>query len=111
MKKLLLILGAILLLLVAGVLLAPSLVPTETIKNQLTARVEAATGRRLAVDGALDLAVLPSLAVEMGDVRFANAPGSDREDMVALKELKVQLKLLPLLTGAVEVDQFVLVEP
>ena len=85
--------------------------PTETIKSQLTAQVESATGRKLAVDGALDLSVLPSLGVDMGDVRFANVEGSDVADMVSLKELKVELKVLPLLTGAVEIDEFVLVEP
>ncbi len=111
MKKFFLVLGILLVLLVGAVIAAPFLVPTETIKSQLTAQVEAATGRKLTVDGALDLSVLPSLGVDMGDVRFANAPGSDVADMVALKELKVELKVLPLLSGAVEVDQFVLVEP
>ena len=111
MKKFFLVLGILLVLLVGAVVAAPFLVPTETIKSQLTAQVEAATGRKLTVDGALDLSVLPSLGVDMGDVHFANAPGSDVADMVSLKELKVELKVLPLLTGAVEIDQFVLVEP
>ena len=111
MKKFFLVLGILLVLLVGAVVAAPFLVPTETIKSQLTAQVEAATGRKLTVDGALDISVLPSLGVDMGDVHFANAPGSDVADMVSLKELKVELKVLPLLTGAVEIDQFVLVEP
>lgn len=111
MKKFFLVLGILVVLLIGAVAAAPFLVPTETIKSQLTAQVEAATGRELAVDGALDLSVFPSIAVDMGDVRFANAPGSEVADMVSLKQLKVELKALPLLTGAVEVDQFVLVEP
>ena len=111
MKKFFLVLGILLVLLVGAVIAAPFLVPTETIKSQLTAQVEAATGRKLTVDGALDLSVLPSLGVDMGDVHFANAPGSDVANMVTLEELKVELKVLPLLTGGVEIDQFVLVEP
>ncbi|MEM9625624.1 MAG: AsmA family protein [Pseudomonadota bacterium] len=111
MKKFFLVLGALLVLLVGAVVAAPFLVPTETIKSQLTAQVEAATGRKLTVDGALDLSVLPTLGVDMGDVRFANIEGSDVADMVSLKELKVELKVLPLLTGGVEIDQFVLVDP
>ncbi|MEM9441142.1 MAG: AsmA family protein [Pseudomonadota bacterium] len=111
MKKLFLVLGVLLVLLVGAVVAAPFLVPAETIKSQLTAQVEAATGRQLTVDGELDLSVLPNLAVAMGDVHFANAEGSDVADMVSLRELKVQLKVLPLLTGAVEIDQFVLLEP
>jgi AsmA protein len=111
MKKLFLVLGILLVLLVGAVVAAPFLVPTETIKSQLTAQVEAATGRKLTVDGDLDLSVLPNLAVRMGDVHFANAEGSEVADMVSLSELKVQLQVLPLITGAVEIDQFVLVEP
>ncbi|MGI9500529.1 MAG: AsmA family protein [Geminicoccaceae bacterium] len=111
MKKFFLVLGILVVLLIGAVVAAPFLVPTETIKSQLTAQVESATGRKLAVDGDLDLSLLPSLAVDMADVRFANAPGSEVADMVSLKALKVELKALPLLTGAVEIDQFVLVEP
>lgn len=111
MKKVFIALALLLVLLVGAIVAAPFLVPTETIKSQLTAQVESATGRKLTVDGDLDLSVLPSLAVDMGDVHFANAPGSEVADMVALKELKIELKVLPLLSGAVEVAQFVLVEP
>ena len=111
MKKLFLVLGILVVLLVGAVVAAPFLVPTETIKSQLTAQVEAVTGRKLTVDGDLDLSVLPNIAVGMDDVHFANAPGSEVADMVSLKALKVELKALPLLTGAVEVGQFVLVEP
>ncbi|MDH3659794.1 MAG: AsmA family protein [Alphaproteobacteria bacterium] len=111
MKKFFLVLGVLVVLLVGAVIAAPLLVPTETIKSQLTAQVEAATGRKLTVDGDLDLSVLPNLGVDMGDVHFANAPGSEVADMVSLKSLKVELKALPLLTGSVEIDRFVLVEP
>jgi len=111
MKKFFIAFGILLVLLVGALVAVPFLVPTETIKSQLTAQVEAATGRKLTVDGELDLSVLPNVAVDMDDVHFANAPGSEVADMVTLKELKVELKVLPLLSGAVEVAQFVLVEP
>ncbi|MGI9493040.1 MAG: AsmA family protein, partial [Geminicoccaceae bacterium] len=111
MKKLFLFIGALVILVVAVVIAAPFLIPTETIKSQLTAQVEAATGRKLAVDGDLDLSLIPNVAVQMSDVHFANAPGSDVQDMVSLDELKVVLKAMPLLSGAVEVSEFVLIEP
>ena len=111
MKKLFLVLGILVVLLVGAVVAVPFVVPTETIKSQLAAQVESATGRELTVDGDLDLSVLPNLTVDMSDVHFANAPRSEVADMVSLKALKVELKALPLLTGAVEIDRFVLVEP
>ncbi len=111
MKKLFLILGTLVVLIVAAVIAAPFLVPTETIKSQLTAQVESATGRKLTVDGDLDLSLIPNVAVQMSDVHFANVPGSDVADMVSLDELRVVLKVMPLLSGAVEVSEFVLIEP
>jgi len=111
MKKLFLVLGVLLVLVVGAVVAAPFLIPTDTIKSQLAAQVEGATGRKLSVDGDLNLSVLPNLAVSMADVRFANAEGSDVADMATLKSLNVNLKILPLLTGSVEVDEFVLIEP
>ena len=111
MKKLFLILGALVVLMVAAVIAAPFLIPTETIKSQLAAQVESATGRKLTVDGDLDLSLIPNVAVQMSDVHFANAPGSDVSDMVSLDELKVVLQVMPLLSGAVEVSEFVLIEP
>ena len=111
MKKLFLILGALVILIVAAVIAAPFLIPTETIKSQLTAQVEKATGRKLGVDGDLDVSLIPNVGVEMSDVHFANVPGSDVADMVSLDELRVVLKVMPLLTGAVEVSEFVLIEP
>ena len=111
MKKLFLVLGILVVLIAGAVIAAPFLVPTETIKSQLTAQVENATGRKLTVDGDLNLSLLPNVAVEMNDVHFANAPGSEVADMASLDALKVVLKVMPLFSGSVEVSQFVLVEP
>ena len=42
---------------------------------------------------------------------LANVPGAHDPDMMRLKKLEVQLRLLPLLHGAVELGRFVLNEP
>ncbi len=111
MKKFFLLLAILVILVVGAIVAVPFLVPTETIKSELTAQVESATGRKLTVDGDLSLSVIPNVAVEMSDVHFANAPGSDVADMVSLDKLKMGLKILPLLSGAVEVSEFVLLKP
>jgi len=111
MKKLLLILGVFVLVVVGAIVAIPYLIPSETIKSQLTTQVESATGRKLSIDGDLNLSILPNVAVKLGDVHFANRPGSDVEDMVSLDEVRVVLKVLPLLSGTVEVSEFVLIEP
>ena len=111
MKKFLLILLALVVVLIAAVVAVPFLLPMDTYKQQIEAQVERATGRKLAIDGPLDISLLPRLAVTAEDVRFANVAGSPRPDMVRLKGLEAELKIWPLLRGSVEVDRFVLVEP
>ena len=111
MKKFLLIVLGLVVVLVGVALVLPFVIPTETYKQQLTAQVERATGRQLSIQGPLQVSLLPSVALKAENVRFANAPGAAEPDMVKLKALEVELKVLPLLHGAVEVARFVLVEP
>jgi AsmA protein len=111
MKKLLLVLLCLIVVVVAAALIVPFVLPTETYKQQIEAQVERMTGRTLAIDGPLQISLLPTAAVNVEDVRFANVEGAAPPDMVRLKGLQAELKIWPLLRGTVEVDRFVLVEP
>ena len=111
MKKLLLIVLGLVVVVIGVALALPFVLPTETYKQQLIAQVERATGRTLTIAGPLEFSLLPKLALEAEQVRFANLPGAAEADMASLDELQVELKLWPLLRGAVEVDRFVLVRP
>ena len=111
MKKFLLVLLALIVVLIVAALAVPFLLPTEAYKQQIEAQVERATGRALAIDGPLDVSLLPTVAVTAENVRFANVEGSARPEMVRLKGLQAELRIWPLLRGSVEVDRFVLIEP
>jgi AsmA protein len=110
-KKLLLVLLGLIVVVIAAAVAVPFLLPTDTYKRQIEAQAERVTGRKLVVAGPLDISLLPTVAVTAEDVRFANVEGGVAPDMVALKSLQAELKIWPLLTGTVEVDRFVLVEP
>ena len=111
MKKFLLIVLGLVVVVIGAAVALPFVLPTETYKQQLIAQVERATGRTLIIAGPLEFSILPQLALEAEQVRFANLPGAAEADMASLDELQVELKLWPLLRGAVEVDRFVLVRP
>ena len=111
MKKLLVVMAALAVLLIAAVVVVPTLVPLDTYKEQAVRQVRAATGRDLRIGGEIKLSLFPSLAVEVNDVAFANASWASTPDMAKLSRLEVSLKILPLLSGEVEVDRFVLVDP
>ena len=111
MKKVLIGIGVLLGLTIVAAIAAPFFIPVDTIRDQIVAQTEKVTGRALRIDGPVKLSLLPSIAVEVNKVAFANAPGAASPDMVSLSRMQVRLKLLPLLSGEIAVDQFVLIEP
>jgi AsmA protein len=111
MKKLLIALGALVLLIVAAAIIVPFVVPVDTYKNKVIVLVKAATGRDFRIDGPVKFSLLPVLGLEANDVAFANAAGAKSPDMARLKQLQIQLALFPLLHGSVEIARFVLVQP
>lgn len=108
MRKLAVAILAVIILAVATVVILPSLVPTDRIRDMVVAQVKASTGRDLVIRG--KVSVLPSLAVEVADIALSSPPGFST-DLVRLGALRVHLRLLPLLSGRVEVASFVLVDP
>ena len=111
MKKLLIGIAVIVVLLVAAALAAPFFIPVDTYKGQLIAAVKQATGRDLTINGKVSLSIIPSLAVEAHDVAFSNPPGAASKNMATLSALELRLKLLPLLSRRVVLDELVLVDP
>lgn len=111
MKKLLIAVAVVLVLLIGAVVALPSLVPADKIKDEVVAQVKAATGRDLTIAGKVSVSAFPSLGVEVSNVALSNPAGFSTKDLVRLGALDVKLKLMPLLSGKVEVDSFVLVDP
>jgi uncharacterized protein involved in outer membrane biogenesis len=67
------------------------------LKPLVARMVEDATGRKLSLDGEINLEIglLPALVVT--DVTFANAAWGSRPQMVKIEKIEVQVRLLPLL--------------
>ena len=111
MKKLLIGLAVLVVLVIVAVIAAPALIPVDTYKQQIAQAARDATGRELRIGGDLSVSIVPRLEVEVEDVAFANAPGAATPQMATLKAMRVQLEVLPLISGEVQVNRFVLVEP
>ncbi len=111
LRKISLGVSILVMLLVVAAFVVPMLIPKDWLREQIKAEAKKATGRDLIIGSDLSLQLLPSVMVNMNDVRFANVEGGSRPNMVNLKELRMHLALLPLLSSEVEVREFVLVEP
>lgn len=83
----------------------------NSLKPKIAGAVKDATGRELILAGDIDLDIglFPSLVFE--DVRFQNAPWGSRPDLAKIRRFEVQVALLPLITGNIEVKRLILIEP
>ena len=98
-------------LVVAALFLVPSFLDWEGFKPEITERVEAITGRTLAIDGPLKVSILPTPTIEATDLRLANVPGAANPDMARIKSLKLKLALGPLFGGEIAVTGLEMTEP
>lgn len=111
MKNALIGIAVLLVLLVAGVFIAPSVIDWNSHKDRVAVWVKQETGRNLVIAGDLSLSLLPTPKLTASDVSFANAPGGSETAMVMVDDLDVRLALGALLRGEVLVESMRLVRP
>jgi len=111
MKKLAYAIGGLVVLLLVAAFLVPTFVDLNDYKPLIAAEVKKATGRDLVIDGSIDLALLPSPRVSIGDVRLGNIPGAAAPDMITLDEVEAAVAFGPLLEGRLQVTSITLVQP
>ncbi len=110
-RVILYVLLGLVVLFVAAVLVGPSFIDWNAQKDRIAREVRNLTGRELKIDGDMELRVLPAPALLADGVRFANMAGGSTPFMIELKELRVKVKLLPLLQGRIEIESVLLAEP
>jgi AsmA protein len=105
------LIGAVIVLLLAGVAVAPFLVSVEGFQRQIEARALHATGRELHINGGLHFTLLPQPSFAAKDVTLANMPGGHATQMVRVAEMRLGVRMIPLFEGRVEVTDIVLDHP
>jgi AsmA protein len=98
-------LGALVALVVLGVLVIVWLVDPNSFKSNIESAVRDATGREFSLVGDIELGFFPWLALRTGEGRFGNAPAYGPEPMVSWKSAQLGAKLFPLLGGKVVADR------
>jgi len=111
MKTAIAIFFSLIIVAVSAALILPSFVDWNQYKGDITDQANKATGRRLTIFGDISLAVLPSPTLKVADVRLANTPGGEAQNMVSLKALEVHVALWPLLSSELQVQSIRLIEP
>lgn len=97
----------------ALILLLPALVDREAVRSQLIAQLEAATGRTVTIEGAVDLRLLPRPHVSIAHLGVAESggDGAPARSLLRIDRVELQFALAPLLTGTLDVREARLVRP
>jgi len=95
-----------LVVLVAAVLLSVwRFVDADHYKPRLVETVKHATGRDLMLHGDMTLSVFPWVALELGAGSLGNPPGFGDRPFLSFRHAALRLRLLPLLTGRLEIGR------
>ena len=105
LKLVVIVVGAVIVLLVgAGLLLSLFFDPNDY-KAEIATAVENASGRRLTLDGDLELEIFPRLRIAIGSAELSNAPGFGDAPFAAIDSAQLQIELLPLLGRRISIGE------
>lgn len=111
MRKLFIGIGLLITLIVAAILILPSLIPASTYKKTIEQQISAKLGRNVTIAGDVKLSVFPSLSANAQDVTIDNGDDFSASPFISMDSLQANVKLLPLLKKQVEITKFTLVRP
>jgi len=102
---------AVLLVVAAAVIFVSTADFTEY-KDTIAAELKAATGREVRIGGRIETKFLTATPVIIvNDVAIANPTWASRKDMVRVKRLEVRVALMSVISGRVNINRLVAVEP
>jgi AsmA protein len=102
------VVGALVVLVVLALLIAPMFVDLQKFKPIIEKNVAEATGRTFVLGGDLELSLFPWAGVTLKDVALGNPEGFESDSFAEFSEFEVRMKLLPLISGDVQVKHVVL---
>ena len=108
MKRVLIIAGALLAILIAVAVTLPFLIPTSVYKARIETAATNALGRDVTLKGDASLSVFPIIAARVDGVEIANPDGFSDPIMIEAGSLRASIKILPLLSRRVEIAQIAL---
>jgi uncharacterized protein involved in outer membrane biogenesis len=104
-KKALFSVVGLVILVLGAALVVPGFINWNDYKSEITAKAKEATGRRLAIDGDIGFTILPTPALQVSRLRLANMRGATAPEMVTIDSLEVEVALIPLLSGEIQIKR------
>jgi uncharacterized protein involved in outer membrane biogenesis len=105
LKKLVYGIFGLLFFVICGVLILPFLIDLNNYKDDISAQAQKYIGREVTVDGDIRLALFPTPGIKVSKIRLANLDHAHHPDMVVLDKLELNVDLMRLLKGVIEVTK------
>jgi uncharacterized protein involved in outer membrane biogenesis len=110
MKKIIWIVGALFLSLVAAVLVVPHFIDLGIFKSTYLPLLEESLHRRIDV-GEVRLSLVPTPSIRLSNLRVSDSPAFPDNIFFTAQQLQLRLKFWPLLRGHFDVTEFVVEKP
>lgn len=107
----LIIFASLVVIVIAGLLIAPAFINIQDYKPQVEKFISEKTGRPFAVGDDLSLSLFPWAGVSLSNLQLGNTAGFAEKDFVTVKSFEVRVKLLPLISKDIRVKRFIVNEP
>ena len=104
LKIALIALGVLIASLLIGLTYLSTLISPAKLTQMLVLEVREVTGRELTIAGPMRLGFFPKIAVSAEQVSLSNAAWAKTPQMASLEKVALEISLLPLLTGRIEVS-------
>jgi AsmA protein len=111
MTRLLQFIFVLIVIVIGAAIIIPFAVPSSFYRERVQIAASEALHREIALDGELELRLLPRIEIRAGNVSIANAEGFGEAPFAEMGEMRVAVKLRPLLSRRIEIAEFVLVDP
>lgn len=99
------VVGGVFILFAAGVWYASSTVDPVQLTKLLSTSVKAATGRDLKITGPVSLSFFPGISVSAERLSLSNASWASSPEMLTLKHIDLDIKVLPLISKRIEIGR------
>ncbi len=104
LRKTILLVAIAIALLFAAIIGAALFIDPDNYRDELSSRASEQLGREVRLDGPIELKVFPSIALDIVDVRVGNpADFPDAPQLASIERASASVRLLPLLTGSLEI--------
>ncbi|MEN0652441.1 MULTISPECIES: AsmA family protein [Hyphobacterium] len=111
MRRILTILGLLIVLVLGAAIALPFLIPESVYRDRAQIAASDSLGREVVLAGDVSLSILPRLEIRAHDVTIGNAEGFGDEPFAEAGEMRLAVQLWPLINRRVEIDEFALIDP